>query len=60
MDTVFSNLWDYERRVETCIRFLERLKTDNLFKEYAYDEIPEAYRVIDQEPEKIIQAVITY
>ncbi len=60
MDPVFSNLWDYERRVETCIRILERLKTDNLFKEYAYDEIPEAYRVIDQEPEKIIQAVITY
>lgn len=60
MDPAFSNLWDYERRVQTCIHILERLTTDNLFTEYVYDQIPEAYRVIDQEPGKIIQAVITY
>lgn len=60
MDPAFSNLWNYERRVETCIHILERLKTDNLFTEFAYDDIQKAYRTIDETPEKVIQAVITY
>ena len=60
MDPAFSNLWDYRRRVDTCIHILEKLKTDNLFTEFEYDEIQKAYHMIDEEPEKIIQAVITY
>ena len=39
---------------------LEKLKTDNLFTEFSYDHIQEAYHTIDKEPGKVIQAVITY
>ncbi|WP_286081545.1 zinc-binding dehydrogenase [Parablautia intestinalis] len=60
MDPAFSNLWNYQRRVETCLTLLEKLKTDNLFTEFQYDDIRTAYYTIDKEPEKIIQAVITY
>lgn len=60
MDPAFSNLWNYQRRVDSCLRILERLKTDNLFTEFAYDDICTAYETIDKEPGKIIQAVITY
>lgn len=60
MDPVFSNLWNYPRRVETCLHILENLKTDNLFTEFCYDEIQSAYQMIDKEPGKVIQAVITY
>ncbi len=60
MDPSFSNLWDYQRRVDSCIHILEKLKTENLFTEFRYDEIQKAYHTIDREPEKIIQAVITY
>lgn len=60
VDPSFSNLWDYARRVDTCLHILENLKTDNLFTEFAYDEIQSAYQMIDKEPDKIIQAVITY
>ena len=56
----FSNLWDYPRRVESCLEILKKLKTDNLFTEFAYDDICTAYYTIDKEPAKIIQAVITY
>ena len=56
----FSNLWDYPRRVESCLEILKKLKTDNLFTEFAYDDICTAYHTIDKEPAKIIQAVITY
>lgn len=57
MDPAFSNLWNYSRRVESCKKILERLKTSNLFTEFLYDDICTAYQVIDKEPEKIIQAV---
>ncbi len=60
MDPSFSGLWNYARRVETCLTLLEKLKTDNLFTEFKYDDISTAYQTIDKEPEKIIQAVITY
>lgn len=60
VDPSYANLWDYERRVETCVGILEKLKTDNLFTEYAYEHIREAYGTIDKSPEKVIQAVITY
>ena len=60
MDPSFSNLWNYSRRVESCIKILGKLKTENLFTEFNYDDICEAYKVIDKEPGKIIQAVIKY
>lgn len=60
VDPAFSNLWNYPRRVESCLQILEKLKTDNLFTEFAYDDICEAYRTIDEAPGKIIQAVIKY
>ena len=56
----FSNLGKYDRRVKTCLHILEKLKTDNLFTEFSYDHIQEAYHTIDKEPGKVIQAVITY
>lgn len=60
MDPAFTNLWNYPRRVESCLHILEKLKTDNLFTEFAYEDIREAYRTIDEEPGRIIQAVIKY
>ena len=60
VDPAFSNLWNYDRRVKTCLHILEKLKTDNLFTEFSYDHIQEAYNTIDKEPGKVIQAVITY
>lgn len=60
MDPAFSNLWNYQRRMETCVRILEKLKTDNLFTEFAYDNLAEAYQVVDKNPQSVIQAVLTY
>lgn len=60
MDPSYSHLWNDARRTETCVHILEKLKTDNLFTEFSYDNIKDAYHMIDTEPEKIIQAVITY
>jgi len=56
----FSHLWDYPRRVETCVKLLGDLRIDNLMSEFSYDEIAEVYKKIDKDPGTIIQAMITY
>lgn len=60
MDPVFSNLWDYPRRVEMCMSILHNLKTENLITKFDYMDIAKAYQIIDKEPEKVIQVMITY
>lgn len=60
VDPSFSNLWNYGRRVETCIEILRHLKTDNLMDRFIYEDIAKAYRIIDKEPGQVIQVMLTY
>lgn len=60
VDPAFSNLWDYPRRVETCLDILRHLKTENLMTSYAYKDIAKAYQVIDQKPDEVIQVMLKY
>lgn len=60
VDPSYSHMWNYDRRVETCLDILKHLKTDNLMTRFPYDNVAEAYRIIDQEPDKVIQVMLTY
>lgn len=60
VDPSFSNLWNYPRRVEMCLEILNKLKTENLMTTFDYEDIASAYQIIDKEPEKVIQVMITY
>lgn len=61
MDPAFRNLWDDKRRTEACLKILENLKLDNLITHrIPYDEVATAYEIVDKNPEKAIQVLITY
>jgi len=61
IDPSFRELWDYARRVDTCMELLGRLKLANLITQrFNYDHISDAYALIDKNPDKVIQAMITY
>lgn len=55
-----SHLWNFERKTNTCLELLSRLKLDNLVTKFPYDQVAEVYRLIDGHPADLIQAVLTY
>lgn len=61
IDPAFRTLWDDKRRIESCLKILENLKLDNLITHrIPYDEVAAAYEIVDKNPEKAIQVLITY
>ncbi len=61
IDPSFRNLWDNIRRTESCLKILGNLKLDNLIThKIPYDEVATAYEIVDKNPEKAIQVLITY
>jgi len=61
IDPAISHMWNKERKTETCLKLLSRLKLDNLLThKIPYDNISDAYRLVDENPEKIIQVALTY
>lgn len=61
VDPSLRHLWDYNRRVETCLTIMKQLKFDNLVTHrIPYSDVAKAYQIVDQHPEEVIQVVITY
>lgn len=61
IDPAFKNLWDDKRRTEACLKVLNNLKLDNLIThKITFDEVSTAYEIVDKNPEKAIQILITY
>lgn len=56
----FSNMYSNERRQETLLMILKRLKLDNLLQVIPYEKAPEAYKRIDEHPDTVIQVVFEY
>lgn len=56
-----SLMWPIERRRETCLELLRRLRIDNLLTDFVdYDDVVSAYEIVDQHPENSVQVVIRY
>ncbi len=61
IDPALRNLWDDKRRTEACLKILEDLKLDNLIThKIPYDDVAAAYEIVDKNPEKVIQVLMTY
>jgi len=61
VDPSLRHLWDYNRRIETCLNIMKELKLSNLITHrIPYDDVAKAYQIVDQHPEDVIQVVITY
>lgn len=55
--------WDHGRRLRTVVGLLQdpRLKLDLLVSHrFPFEEAPEAYRLLDERPGEVLQAVLTY
>ncbi len=55
--------WDHVRRLQTVIGMLEdsRLGLNLLISHrFPFEEATEAYRLVDENPGKVLQAVLTY
>ena len=56
-----GNMWNYERKVRTCLQLLSRLRFENLLTSVLpYDEAPTGYRMIDEGDPSIIQVAFKY
>lgn len=56
----FSNMYSNERRQETLLIILKKLRLDNLLQVVNYEHAPEAYKMIDEHPDTVIQVVFEY
>jgi len=57
----FRHMWDTDRRKQTCVELIQRLKLGNLITNIIpYDEISTAYDLVDKHPADIIQVVLKY
>ena len=56
-----AHMYNYERKVRTCIELLGKLKLEQLITHKVHlDDIQSAYMKIDTDPSDIIQIAITY
>lgn len=61
VDPALRHMWDYERRVESCLEIMKKLKLSNLITHrIPFDEVARAYQIVDKHPEEVIQVLITY
>mgnify|MGYP002408773811 CR=1 FL=1 len=61
IDPAISQMWNDERKKETCIELLSKLKIDNLITyRIPFEDAAKAYELIDLHPEELIQVILTY
>jgi len=55
------HMWDTERRKQTCVELIQKLKLGNLITDIIpYDKVASAYELVDKHPADIIQVVLKY
>jgi threonine dehydrogenase-like Zn-dependent dehydrogenase len=55
------HLWNHDRKRETCVELLGQLNLDRLITHrIPYEQIAEAYRMVDNKNPDVIQTLITY
>lgn len=60
-DPAIRHMWDHQRKENTCLALLSKLKLENLITHrIPYERVAEAYRMIDNHNDDIIQVVMTY
>lgn len=56
-----SGRWDRERRFATALAMIEAVRPEQLITHWiAFGSAPEAYVLLDQSPETVLQTVLTY
>ena len=61
IDPAISNMWNDERRTEACVALMSKLKLDNLISHrIPFEEVANAYEMIDNHADEVIQVVLTY
>lgn len=57
----FRHLWDDKRRKDVCLEMLPSLNLSNVITHrIPHSNIAEAFRIVDENPEDILQVVLTY
>lgn len=57
----FRHLWNFKRKQQAVVELLSRLKLDNLIThKIPYENVADAYEMVDQTPSEVIQVVLTY
>ena len=53
--------WDRARRTETVLGLLPRLRLEELVSHrFPFEKAPEAYRLVDERPGEVVQAILVY
>lgn len=61
VDPAISHMWNRDRRQESCLELLSRLRLDNLIThKVSYDNISHAFQMVDENPKEVIQVALTY
>ncbi len=61
IDPELRGRWDKDRRFETALGWLERIDSDRLISHrIPFSEAQDAYELLDQQPEPVLQVVMTY
>jgi threonine dehydrogenase-like Zn-dependent dehydrogenase len=61
LDPALSPRWDRARRAANVLRLLERVAPAELISHrLPFEQAAEAYRLLDQAPERALQVVLTY
>jgi threonine dehydrogenase-like Zn-dependent dehydrogenase len=61
MSPDLSPRWDRDRRMETVLDLLPRLRLKELVSHrFPFEEAPDAYRLVDEHPGKAVQVVLTH
>jgi 2-desacetyl-2-hydroxyethyl bacteriochlorophyllide A dehydrogenase len=61
IDPELGPRWDFARRKETVLGLLPRLRLKELVShQIPFEDAPEAYRLVDESPDEVVQVVLTY
>jgi len=53
--------WDHARRTKTVLGLLPRLRLKELISHrFPFDRAPDAYRLVDEQPEETVQVILTH
>ncbi|HET7480447.1 MAG TPA: zinc-binding alcohol dehydrogenase [Rubrobacteraceae bacterium] len=53
--------WDRDRRMVAVLKLLPRLRLEGLISHrIPFEKAPEAYRLLDENPEEVVQVILTY
>lgn len=61
IDPAIANMWNDERKTETCVSLMSKLKLDNLITHrIPFEDVAKAYDMVDKNANEVIQVVLTY